>query len=194
MACFWSLRIPDQNRLEAFLASQTQCNFSYPHVGATADCLAPAGFDHDHNRILLGRGEQVFQAACAALRQWQQFPQSWTRIFPAHAPLEVGTTVAVLIRVFNVWRLNSARIVYVVDESKPLRRFGFAYGTLPAHVECGEEQFAIECDTQGNVWYDLRAFSRPQSWLTRLGYPLVRRLQRRFVRHSQQALQAAIKP
>jgi uncharacterized protein (UPF0548 family) len=26
----------------------------------------------------------------------------------------------------------------------PVRRFGFAYGTLPDHVESGEERFTVE--------------------------------------------------
>ena len=188
----WSLRRPTDADLQAFLASQAGCDFNYPDVGATAEGRSPAGYDHDHNRILLGQGDAVFQAACAALRRWQQFPRSWTRIYPASAPIEVGTTVAVLIRAFGTWRINSARIVYVVDEGAPVRRFGFAYGTLPAHVECGEERFVVESDANGDVWYDLRAFSSPRSWALRLGRPIVRRLQRRFVLESQQSMLAAV--
>jgi len=48
--------------------------------------------------------------------------------------------------------------VYVIDETVPVRRFGFAYGTLPAHVEQGEERFSVELHADGAVWYDLRAF------------------------------------
>lgn len=70
-------------------------------------------------------------------------------------------------------------------------RFGFAYGTLPGHVECGEERFLVECDDDGTVWYDVQAFSRPMHILTKLGYPLVRRLQKRFVRESAEAMRRA---
>jgi uncharacterized protein (UPF0548 family) len=38
------------------------------------------------------------------------------------------------------------------------------------------------------VWYNIVAFSRPQQLLTRLGYPLVRRLQKRFARDSAAAM------
>jgi hypothetical protein len=41
------------------------------------------------------------------------------------------------------------------------------------------------------VWYDLYAFSRPGHFVARLGYPLGRRLQRRFARESKQAMLAA---
>jgi uncharacterized protein (UPF0548 family) len=36
------------------------------------------------------------------------------------------------------WWLNACRIVYVVDEEGPVKRFGFAYGTLPEHAESGK--------------------------------------------------------
>jgi uncharacterized protein (UPF0548 family) len=92
----------------------------------------------------------------------------------------------------GLWWLNACRIVYVIDEAAPVRRFGFAYGTLPAHVEEGEERFSIEQLADGSVWYDLRAFSRPRYWPVRLAKPVARRLQRRFVRESQAAMQRAV--
>ncbi len=53
-----------------------------------------------------------------------------------------------------------------------MRRFGFAYGTLPDHAGSGEELFLIEWDRgEGSVWYDVLAFSRPGHILDRLGYP-----------------------
>src|SRR5262249_42824659 len=106
--------------------------------------------------------------------------------------IQEGNVVAMLARVFCVWWLNACRIVYVFDESEPVRRFGFAYGTLPGHVERGEERFSVEWLADDTVWYDLRAFSRPRYWLTRLGYPLARRVQRRFARDSLAAMREAI--
>jgi uncharacterized protein (UPF0548 family) len=72
--------------------------------------------------------------------------------------------------------------------------FGFAYGTLPGHVERGEERFLVEWD-QGDdaVWYDILAFSRPNHLLTRLGYPVVRRLQKRFGRDSAATVLKAVR-
>jgi uncharacterized protein (UPF0548 family) len=66
-----------------------------------------------------------------------------------------------------------------------VRRFGFGYGTLPEHAGTGEERLLIEWDRGGDiVWYDILAFSRPNQFLTRLGYPWVRRTQKRFGRAS----------
>ena len=90
-----------------------------------------------------------------------------------------------LARVHGLWWLNACRIVYVINERTPARRFGFAYGTLPGHVACGEERFTVEWDEHDVVSYAIMAFSRPRYWMARLGYPLARRLQKRFVVESQ---------
>ena len=77
----------------------------------------------------------------------------------------------------------------------PIGKFGFAYGTLPGHVESGEERFLVEWDRgDDGVWYDILAFSRPNHILTRLGYPVVRRLQKRFGRDSAASMLRAVHP
>lgn len=189
----WFLRPLAADALNAFLARQREQPFSYGVVGASRDdALEPAGFDVDHNRTRLGEGERTFAAACAAVRAWAMFPAPWTMIAPAAAAIRQGTIVAMQARAFGLWWLNACRIVYVIDEIAPVRRFGFAYGTLPAHVERGEERFTVELHADGAVWYDLRAFSQPRYWPVRLAKPLARRLQRRFVRDSQAAMRGAV--
>jgi uncharacterized protein (UPF0548 family) len=186
----WSLRKPSQRVLHDFLARQRREPFSYPEVGQSRSGT-PAGYDLDHNRVRLGDGPDVFERACAALRRWEMFPGPWTRIEPAGAAIEEGAVVAMVAHAYGVWWLNACRIVYLLDEDGPVRRCGFAYGTLTGHVERGEERFSVELLADGSVWYDLRAFSRPRYWPVRLAYPLTRRLQRRFVRESQAAMQRA---
>jgi len=76
-----------------------------------------------------------------------------------------------------------------MEEDGHVKRFGFAYGTLPGHVESGEERFLIEWDRADNcVWYDILAFSRPRHILAWLGYPWVRHLQKRFRQESGAAM------
>jgi uncharacterized protein (UPF0548 family) len=65
-----------------------------------------------------------------------------------------------------------------------VRRFGFAYGTLPDHIERGEERFLIERQPDDSVWYDILAFSQPRHPLVRAGFLYARRLQKRFARDS----------
>ena len=121
------------------------------------------------------------------------FPKPWTRISPADAPIRVGEIVVMQAHALGLWWMNAARIVYTIEEHGPAPRFGFAYGTLRAHVEEGEERFSVEQHEDGSVWYDLRAFSRPHYWPVRIGARIARRLQARFVRESQLAMQGAVK-
>ena len=87
--------------------------------------------------------------------------------------------------------MNACRIVYVIDEHGSSGKYGFAYGTLPAHGEFGEERFTVEFDSDQTVWYDLYAFSRPNT-LARIAYPFARRLQKRFAADSKAAMQQAV--
>jgi len=187
----WFLKKPSQEQIRIFLACQSQQGFSYGEVGASR-AETPAGYDLDHNRIPLGKGRPVYEAACAAVKRWQMFSSPWTQIYPAETPLQPGNVVAMLAHAFRLWWLNACRIVYVIDEMNTGCRFGFAYGTLPGHVESGEERFSIEWDADDTVWYDIRAFSRPRYWLVRWTYPLARRMQRRFVLDSQAAMRRAV--
>ncbi|HEX8283480.1 MAG TPA: DUF1990 domain-containing protein [Pyrinomonadaceae bacterium] len=186
------LREPSASAIESFLATQRQQPFSYPEVGASRG-PTPAGYNVDHNRVLLGSGEEAFARAASAIRSWQMFDLGWCRLYPRGAPVEVGTTVAVLVRHFGFWSLNACRIVYLLEEQGVLRRCGFAYGTVAEHAEVGEERFSVEWDQgDGSVWYDLYAFSRPGHLMARAAYPLSRALQRRFAQGSKAAMVRAV--
>lgn len=181
-------RRPSAARIQAFIASQTTLPFTYPAVGGTAG-NPPSSFKLDHARVQLGSGKEVFDKAITALRRWDHFRLGWVEACNAETPIETGKTVAVLARVFGLWTLNACRIVYVVDESGPVTKFGFAYGTLSEHAESGEERFTVEWNQQDDsVWYDILAFSRPNQFLVWLGYPVVRQLQERFRRDSTAAM------
>jgi uncharacterized protein (UPF0548 family) len=185
----FSLRKPSAEFIRRFLTAQSGLDFTYSAVGAT-EKRPPAGYVVDHTRVKLGDGEAVFKAAAAGLRRWEQFRLGWLSASPGDTPIEPGQCVAVVARAVGVWCLNAAKIVYVVEEP---RRFGFAYGTLPGHVEAGEERFLVEWADDDSVWYDILAFSRPNHFLTRLGYPFVRRLQKRFGRDSAAAMVRVVK-
>lgn len=188
-----SLRKPSADSISRFLAAQAKLPFSYSAVGATAT-TPPAGYVVDRTRIRLGEGEAVFRSAIAALRRWEQFRLGWVEAWSPETPIQTGEVVAVMGRAIGLWWLNSCRIVYVVDESGPISKFGFAYGTLPGHVESGEERFLMEWDqADDSVWYDILAFSRPNHILTRLGYPVVRRTQKRFGRDSAASILRAVR-
>lgn len=183
-----SLRKPTAETLTRFLAAQAKLPFSYSAVGATA-ASPPDGYVVDRTRLQLGRGETVFRAAVAALKKWRQFDLGWVEAWSPDTPLRADEVVAVMGHAAGLWWLNACRIVYVIDEAD---KFGFAYGTLPGHVESGEERFTIEWNrADDGVWFDILAFSKPNHFLIRLGYPWVRRAQKRFGRESAAAMRRA---
>jgi uncharacterized protein (UPF0548 family) len=184
---------PSAAERDAFVAAQAGASVSTPHVGATRG-PAPPGYVVDHNRQRLGSGADAFARAVDALRGWRMTDLGWVTVHPAGAPVAAGTVVAVVARHLGFWSMHPCRIVDTFDdEADGVRRFGFAYATLPAHAEVGEERFAVEWRrADDSVWYDLYAVSRPAHPLARLGYPVVRRLQRRFGRDSKRAMAAAV--
>jgi uncharacterized protein (UPF0548 family) len=184
---------PTDEEISALLARQDASRFSYPLLGCTQG-PAPAGYRRDHNRILLGQGPKVFAEACRQLSSWRMFDLSFVRLLHAGAMPQVGQTVAVCAAHLGFYSLNFCRVLYLVDEDGPIRRHGFAYGTLADHAARGEERFLIEWDRRDNsVSYDLLAYSRPSHWMMRLGYPAARYFQRRFARESLAAMAAACK-
>ncbi len=162
--------------------------YSYPEVGQSKKAF-PNGYDHDYNEVFLGKGAACFEKAKIAVQNWYMFPDSWTRIYPQEAPIQSGQVVMILFRLLGFWWGNACRIVYTVDTA---HRFGFGYGTLKGHVEKGEEYFGVRLDPDGRVYYEVRAFSRPAVWLTRLSYPLPRLFQGKFIRMSKARMQRMV--
>ncbi len=180
---------PSAENIEDFLETRKSDVHSYPEVGATKG-PPPAGYNVDHNRVLLGRGEDTFDRAKAAVCAWKMFEVPGLSLIHADTPIEIGRNVALLAHHLGFYSLSSCRIVYVIDEED---RFGFAYGTLTEHVEIGEERFTVEFHREsGEVWYDIFAFSRPGNVLVRLGYPYSRYLQKRFAVGSKAAMIRAV--
>jgi uncharacterized protein (UPF0548 family) len=174
-----------------FLTDQSSSRYSYREPGYTkritaSERTAPRGFVVDDNRIRVGDGPDAFHKGVLAMRRWAQFNVGWVRVSDPSAPIEPGVTVAVIIHHYGFYSMNAARIIYTIDEPG---LFGFAYGTLQGHAERGEERFLLRKEADGSVWYELFAFSRTGHWMARCGYPLVRRLQKRFARDSMATMQ-----
>jgi uncharacterized protein (UPF0548 family) len=184
---------PSDEQIRNIVAAQRSAPFSYPFAGATRDDTLPAGYTRDHNRISLGVGEATFRRAVVAMQRWGMFNFAWMQLCWPDAPIAAGTTVALVAFSLGLWTLNACRVVYIVDEDGPVLRYGFAYGTLPEHVARGEERFLIEWDrADDSVYYSILAYSQPNQLLTRLGYPAMRMMQKRFARASKGAMVRAV--
>ncbi len=173
------LRKPEPYALRQYLDNYLTSSFSYAEVGATNSQL-PSGYAINHTRRQLGQGIRAFEAGCDALRLWQQLQLGWVDCWPKNAPLRQGEQLAVIGRAFGLWWLNACRVVYTLDDRHVLPRFGYAHGTLSDHIAMGEERFLVEMNADETVWIDVLAFSRPNTMLAHLGYPVMRRAQKRF--------------
>ena len=165
---------PAAARLEALLAAARAASPTYAEVGATAG-PAPAGYHEVRRSEDLG-GAEVFAVAVAGLRGWQAHRGAGAQVRPAGAPLEVGTTVLVVVPLGPATVVAPCRIVAATDEPD---RVGFAYGTLPGHPEAGEEAFHV-VRAAGRTRFEIVAFSRPADPMVRLVPPLARFVQARY--------------
>jgi len=123
-----------------------------------------------------------FRRAASAILRYDIFPPSRLQRVVAREPVELGDTVGARYHIapgFDL--LFASRVVEVfdaVDVERNLHRAGFTYRTLAGHPEFGEETFAVEKDLEsGAVSVSLRSWSRPGGLLTRIGWPLARRIQ-----------------
>lgn len=183
---------PSPEKIREFVAALERDQVSYPITDATFGKV-PDEFTRDEYEVLLGRGAAVYERAVCAINAWRMFDMPWLELFPPAAPIRVGTDVGILVSHFKFWSLNACRIVSVVDDPEPDRRYGFAYGTLSEHAERGEERFTVEFRPENqSVWYNIYALSRPRL-LPRLTYPFARRLQKRFAHDSMVAMLNALK-
>lgn len=158
------------------LAALEELPLTYPEVGATAAGQLPAGYGHLQLETQIGTGRQRFEQAADAVMRWGMQRGAGLRVRASSEVAEVATVVLVKMGFLPA----PCRVVYVIDE--PDIR-GFAYGTLPGHPESGEERFVVRHDpTTSAVFAEVSAFSRPATWWSRAGGPLVSLAQRVIAR------------
>lgn len=181
--------MPSDEAIRALLAERAGAPLNYPDAGITdaPRSVAPRGYRLTAYETVLGRGDAVFERACASVEGFEHYPPSFTRVVRESPALELGTgqAFATVARHFGFASVHPCRILRVLREPEA-GRFGFSLGTLPGHIGAGEEAFLIEQDPRdGIVRYRVRALSRPDGVLGRLGAPIFRLFQRRFARESQ---------
>jgi uncharacterized protein (UPF0548 family) len=158
------------------LAALEELPLTYSEVGATAAGQPPAGYGHLHTERQIGTGQQRFEQAAHAVMRWGMQRGAGLRVQASSEVADVDTVVLVRMGFLPA----PCRVVYVVDE--PDIR-GFAYGTLPGHPESGEERFVVRRDPNTSaVFAEVSAFSRPATWWSKAGRPLVSVAQRVIAR------------
>ncbi|MCA9123310.1 MAG: DUF1990 domain-containing protein [Planctomycetales bacterium] len=191
-----TMRPPTQAAVLRFIQSLKDTPFTYDQVGMTTEKSMPSGFDVDKYQKALGHGAETYNKAKDCIRRWLMFPPEMATLFWPDQSILVGAEVAVLFRAGPLWSLNPCRIVSRCEDEQSanqIHRFGFSYGTLAGHLECGEERFTVTWSPiDDSVYYELLAISRPNHLLTKLGYPYARRVQARFRRLSGESVSQAI--
>ncbi|WP_428961302.1 DUF1990 family protein [Micromonospora fluostatini] len=145
---------------------------TYPHVGATRDGVWPEGWRRVRHRVRLPDG--CFATAGAAVLGWRLHRAAGIRITADAPQAAPGVTVVSRIGPGPLALTAPCRVVWAADDD---RRAGFGYGTLPGHPAAGEEAFVVTRDASGAVWFEVRAFSRPDSPLMRAAGPAGRAFQ-----------------
>lgn len=139
---------------------------------------------------VIGQGETDFRAAAYRLMSWR-----------AHHSAGVGVTIEHVTAPASTSAVDSLDAAEATDQEIATVHFGptsspclvlhrsitstdavMIYGTLPGHVESGEEAFAVHIDPQGLVTARCVAFSRHAWWAARLGSPVARRVQKMITR------------
>ena len=144
---------------------------TYTEVGATAG-PPPDGYGHLHAAAVIGHGRERFEEVAAKVMRWGMLRGAGVRVEATTEVAAVGSEVLVGLGPLRA----PCRVVCVVDEAD---RRGFAYGTLPGHPETGEELFAVRYDPASDAVYaEVTAFSRHETWWSRLAGPITSLAQR----------------
>jgi uncharacterized protein (UPF0548 family) len=184
----FSVRQPSGEALARLVAAQSGRELTYAQHGATAGTM-PSGYRHDHwVSDLCPYSDELLARGAAALRSWRVQTGAGLTVVPA-GRVEPGLTFAFSFRLPAGYVTAAGRVIYVTDEPE---RAGFAYGTLPAHPEQGEEAFHLSRNGS-RLLFTVTAFSRPRHPAARLGAPVGRALQVRMTRAYQAAMRAAIR-
>ena len=166
---------PGGDAIQRALAVDASAELTYVDVGATARGERPGGYRHDRWEIDLGPDEDGrFERCGEAVLGWAAQRGAGIRVVPEE-PATPGLTFVLVLKLPIGFVLATARVVHVEQSGECI---GFAYGTMPAHPEEGEEIFLVR-RSNGRVTFEVAAFSRPRDRLARLGAPIARWLQLR---------------
>jgi uncharacterized protein (UPF0548 family) len=169
--------------LDALLERSRSSPLTYEPIGGSLNEVTPSGLQRRSWAASLA-GPGAFERGIEALRAWSVHRGAGLAVI-TDGPLEVGTNVAMSAPLPIGCVDITCRIVALIDEDD---RFGFAYGTLPIHPECGEESFVV-IRAGDAARFEVRAVSRPQRPVARLLPFVADKLQDAAVRRYLDAMQ-----
>ncbi|HZX56805.1 MAG TPA: DUF1990 domain-containing protein, partial [Ilumatobacteraceae bacterium] len=178
---------PEPEALRSLVEGGAFDELSYELVGLSKLAEAPPGFRMDRRTCVLGRGDEVFDAAVHALREWQVHRGSGMVVLADDEPrtdLVVAMSAPLPLGFLDL----VCRVVDTVDQQD---QFGFTYGTLSVHPAQGEESFTVTRGADFDITFDILAVSRPRMWAARACPPIARAMQHRATGKYLRAMQSA---
>jgi uncharacterized protein (UPF0548 family) len=172
---FW-FHQPSNAQLDELLYEQSRLRLNYDSDVKAGGSHLVDGYRAISETIELGRGRNVFERAVRNAQQWKVHERAGVLVRPVGSQVEQGSSVLLLLRLPVLYVTVACRVVSV---SETADSWGFAYGTLPHHVERGEELFEVELTADGMACFKVSAQSRPNHLLTSVGAPFARAVQRR---------------
>lgn len=168
---------PTTTKLRSIRNEQSAEDVTYSRIGLTLGEL-PDGYNHLRAERFVGSGARIMDRGRDAIRTWAAQHKLGLVLEPSSPAFAEGTVLvfALPLRPSPMWATGACRIMRVVDEP---RRFGFVYGTLPHHPECGEEAFLVHHREDDRVVFTITAFSKPRSLPMRASGSIGRLIQRR---------------
>ncbi|MET0552375.1 MAG: DUF1990 domain-containing protein [Vicinamibacteria bacterium] len=133
--------------------------------------------------------DEVWDRAVTELRRYEIFPPERMRFSICTSDHRVAENATIVQQVTfgPVALVTAVRVTNLFDSSSDTeRRSGFTYATLKGHPERGTATFQIVHDLEtASLKFVIETWSRPGTWLARIGGPVTRAIQRRM---TQQAL------
>jgi hypothetical protein len=121
-----------------------------------------------------------FERLAAAILRYDIFPPSRVSGALPRVPLQPGDTYGICYHALpGIDLVFGGRVTQSFHERDgEMWRAGFTFQTVAGHPMVGEETFWVEKDrATGAVKAGLHSWSRPGTWLTRLGKPFLRWVQ-----------------
>jgi uncharacterized protein (UPF0548 family) len=148
-------------------------------VNATREQIAHGGFVHDFYQAPF-TGD--FERAVDALLAYRIFAphRMIAHVCTRDHRVAVGATI---VQRVLMGPLAIETAVRVIEMDRTANRVSFAYATLSGHPERGVASFAVVRGSEGSS-FEAHAWSRAGHWLTILGRPISRALQRSMTREA----------
>ena len=168
----------------------------YNHDGAFLICVdSPIDTKYviNHRRVRIGQGGEDFRKATRFLLNFDMMNDkirgglAWADVVrlpeDSTRDVRVGDVVGTLVNCYKlIWSLNPCRIT-CVGEYKVSGGIGaqIAFSTIQGHLLEGEERFRVFMDAvDGQVFFDMKSYSRGHGIIGAVGFPFVMPLQKKF--------------